>query len=196
LCDSSSCKTVKTGLETPLKAVLPVPAEKAGDDKRRADNNGFAIGLASDYFSGVVVAFIENLLGAAPPAAAATEAPVINALGGKCLDVPYGKFADGTLMQVWACGPGNPNQQFTMVDGQLKSHGFCVDAYGGSGNPGDKIGLSQCKAGVATQKWALQDNRLKGINGRCIGIGGADPNDGAGLVLWDCNGSPDQSWRR
>ena len=75
----SGCKTAKNSPDNPVKAVLPVPAEKAGDDKRRANNNGFAIGLASDYFSGVVIAFIENLLGAAPPA------PVVAEAAGKAL---------------------------------------------------------------------------------------------------------------
>lgn len=74
LCDSTSCKTARNGPDNALKAILAVPADKAGDDKRRASNNDFAIGLASDYFSGVAIAIIENLLGAAPPAPVNFEA--------------------------------------------------------------------------------------------------------------------------
>jgi hypothetical protein len=31
--------------------------------------------------------------------------------------------------------------------------------------------------------------------GKCVGVGGARTNDGAPIVEWDCNGSPDQLWK-
>lgn len=72
VCDSSQCVSAKIGPDDAVKATLPVPADAAADNGRRLANNTFAIGLASDYFSGIVVAWLENLL----DTTALTTAPV------------------------------------------------------------------------------------------------------------------------
>jgi hypothetical protein len=195
ICDSpGSCASASSVGDSKAKLITPVI--KAVKDAQQASNNGFAIGLASDYFSGVAVALIENILGVAPPPPLppATGQAIISTMNGKCMDVDSGRFAAGTILQVWDCYPNHPNQMFEFVGGQIKARGFCVDAYGAGGNAGDAIGLYQCTGGP-NQKWALKDGHLKGIKDRCIGIAGGNKDNGAKLVLWDCTGGAEQNWK-
>ena len=81
LCDAARCVSAKIGPDNALKSTLPVPADATENDSRRLANNTFAIGLASDYFSGVAVALIENLLDAPAVAVAPIAAPVSGVAG-------------------------------------------------------------------------------------------------------------------
>lgn len=40
------------------------------------------------------------------------DGQIVNA-NGKCLDVPYGTRTNGALVQIWTCGAGNANQQWS-----------------------------------------------------------------------------------
>ncbi|KIM76660.1 carbohydrate-binding module family 13 protein [Piloderma croceum F 1598] len=68
--------------------------------------------------------------------------------GAKCLDVTDGKNADGTKLQVWDCGSGNPNQEFSYTkfgDNHIQwTKGKCVDLTGGSLATGNKIQIWSC----------------------------------------------------
>jgi hypothetical protein len=192
VCDATRCATASLHPDNALKAVLPIPAEKATNEDTRANNNGFAMGLASDYFSAVALAMIEQLIDT-DAVRAQSAGRIVSTMRGQCIDVPEGRFATGTQLQVWDCGDGNPNQKFTWDGAQVKAGGLCFDVLGSGGQPGDPVALSPC--GVkSSQQWTLKDGNLRGVNDRCLGIGGGKADNGARLVLWDCTGAPDQGW--
>lgn len=125
------------------------------------------------------------------PARGSSGKPIKVELSGKCLDVPYGKFAAGVELVQSDCN-NQTNQQFEFTSsGEIKIGGLCVDAYGGSGNAGDRIGLWQC-TGNANQKWRADAGQLKGMNNRCIDLVQGSRANGAKFVLWDCHGGANQ----
>jgi hypothetical protein len=51
----------------------------------------------------------------------------------KCLDVTGGSTANGNKMQIWTCGSGDPNQEFTTSGNtiQWSGKGECLDLTNG-----------------------------------------------------------------
>ncbi len=118
---------------------------------------------------------------------------IISNMNNKCLDVPNSNFRAGVPLEMWDCH-GAVNQNFTQdASGQIKIAGLCVDAWGGQGNNGDRVGLYTCNGG-ANQRWILANGRLIGMKGRCMDISGRNSSNGAPILLWDCNGGNNQLW--
>lgn len=119
--------------------------------------------------------------------------PVVSQHSQKCMDV------DGTayFVQIWACH-GNDNQKWrvpaTGVTGVVRApDGRCLEA-SGAGNDGDPINTSPCN-GAANQKWTYASTGdLRGINGKCVDVGGANTANGTRLVLYTCHGGGNQNW--
>ncbi|KAF7334660.1 hypothetical protein MVEN_02296500 [Mycena venus] len=64
----------------------------------------------------------------------------------KCLDVPNGQNADGVKLQIWTCGEGNANQQFTIHRNTIewKGTGKCLYLTDGNSTIGNPIQLWDC----------------------------------------------------
>ncbi|KAL0565561.1 hypothetical protein V5O48_016462, partial [Marasmius crinis-equi] len=74
----------------------------------------------------------------------------------KCLDVPDGKNADGTKLQIWTCENGNRNQLWisaTDFTFQWAGTNKCIDLTDGAINDGNQIQIWTCDSNNSNQKW-------------------------------------------
>jgi Ricin-type beta-trefoil lectin domain/Putative Ig domain len=115
--------------------------------------------------------------------------------GGKCLDDPGGRTANGTRPQIWTC-LGNTNQRWTVVqDGTLRAHGTsaCL-AENGTGN-GSAVVLEACNGGSA-QRWQAGTNGelVNTASGRCLDDTGRRTANGTLPQIWACGGGTNQHW--
>ena len=207
ICSGGKCAESKILRDNPLVATLIIPAEVADEESRRKENNANAVKLASKFYADAVLAIIDNMAirpdntriaNATSPVrseASGSKVYLQSRMHGKCIDVPGGNFAVGAALNMWDCYIGHPNQTFELTSSsEIKAGGLCVNAIGGTGKNGDKIGLSQC-TGAANEKWQLQGGQIRGINGRCMNISGAGQANGAAVILWDCQGgAPNDRW--
>jgi hypothetical protein len=151
-----------------------------------------------------------------------------NTLSGKCIDVAGAPGAEnGTPLLIWDCNfsgrnteNGSPtDQKWTLTsDGFIRNRlsGKCIDVAGAPGtHNGAPLLIWDCNffgrntenGSPTDQKWTLtSDGFIRNrLSGKCIDVAGAPGiENGALLVLWDCNfsgrnaenGSPtDQKWK-
>ncbi|MFJ8577177.1 RICIN domain-containing protein [Micromonospora sp. NPDC093277] len=85
---------------------------------------------------------------------------LVNAAGGKCLDVQGQSADDGVAIQQWACH-GQPNQQWRLAPAGagpvllVAVHsGKCAQAAGAGAEPGTPLQQAPC-TGAPEQQWAL-----------------------------------------
>ncbi|KAJ7435958.1 ricin B lectin domain-containing protein [Mycena galericulata] len=73
-----------------------------------------------------------------------------------CLDVTNGNTANGTKLQIWACTPGDANQQllYDIDNGSIMwaEHDECVDLTNGSLENGNQVQMTNCYQNY-TQVW-------------------------------------------
>ncbi len=114
--------------------------------------------------------------------------------GGKCADVSGSSTADGTKIQLWACGSGT-NQQWTVNGNTLRALGKCMTVAGGSTADGAQVQLSACN-GSGAQSWTAGTNGslVNGSSGKCLDANGASTADGTQLIIWTCHGGTNQRW--
>ncbi len=115
---------------------------------------------------------------------------------GKCLDLNAGNTANGTHIQMWSCQGGNSNQNWKVVDAQIKHtpSGKCVDVSGNNSANGTKIILWSCHGGN-NQKWKVEGGKIKGLAGKCLDVPGGNTANGTQMQLWSCGGgNPNQRW--
>lgn len=84
---------------------------------------------------------------------------------GKCLGVLGGNMTNGTAVVQWTCN-GNPDQKWVITT---------------SSSTGVPDG----------QPTTIRNSQNQS---KCLGVNASATNDGAKLVIWDCNGSLDQQW--
>jgi hypothetical protein len=119
------------------------------------------------------------------------------AVGGKCVDVPYGQFKPGIRPHMWSCNESVP-QTFALdaSTGRLTIGGLCVESNGD--RPGFQLQLAWCN-GSPNQSWKTDGSgelvRLLGVNKLCLDIPHYEKGDGAALQLWSCHGGPNQNWQ-
>jgi len=120
----------------------------------------------------------------------------ITGLGGKCLDVTDGSTVNGNQPQLWDCGAGNPNQQWTAgADGTVRGLGKCLDVAGNSTSDGGVVHLWDCLSAVATQKWTASGGSLiNAASGKCLDVKDNNTANGAKLQIWSCTGAANQKW--
>ena len=132
--------------------------------------------------------------------------PVKLDVGGKCLNDVGNHSANGTLASIWSCN-GSTAQKWTHApDGTLRIHGKCLVVPGPSPVNGDKVALEPCTAD-ATQQWRLAYPRtinpaagatpvslLNPGSGMCLDDPGSSTHNGTTVVVWSCDGQPDQAW--
>lgn len=113
--------------------------------------------------------------------------------GGKCLDDPAGRTADGTRLEIWTCNGGS-NQSWTVAqDGTLRVYGKCLAAAGSLN--GAAVELKTCD-GSGSQRWQVGTNGqlLNPAAGRCLDDPGFRTSNGTRLDLWACGGGTNQHW--
>jgi hypothetical protein len=85
-------------------------------------------------------------------------------------------------------------------------YGMCLGVLGGNITPLQPVVQAPCD-GSANQSWQIQTVQPQGIPGGnwtqiqnsanlgyCLGVYAAETADGSNLVIYPCNGHPDQSW--
>jgi Glycoside hydrolase family 44/Ricin-type beta-trefoil lectin domain len=116
----------------------------------------------------------------------------------RCLDVPGGATANGTLLQIWTCN-GKTNQQWiSLSNGELQVYGNkCLDVPGNATAAGTRVEIWGCSGG-SNQKWTLNANGtvVGRASGLCLSVTGAGTANGTAVVIGVCNGSSSQKWTR
>ena len=111
-------------------------------------------------------------------------------LGGKCVDVPGGAFANGTQLQIFTCN-GQTNQKWTVEpDGTVKNGNFCWDAPGGQSADGTILQIFTCN-GQSNQKFTFTSAGQMTFGTKCVDVRGGLPNDGSQLQLFTCKAASD-----
>ncbi len=137
----------------------------------------------------------------------------------KCLDLPGWETDNGTPIQIYDCHGGS-NQQWTLAyatssaQGGLRGFGNkCVDVPGYDTTNGTNLQYYDCNNGgsqkILREPPAVGGSQLVNLKGEendapdqelCMGISGGVVGGvvqyGTPVIVWDCNGSPDQTWFR
>jgi hypothetical protein len=85
----------------------------------------------------------------------AFQSGTLRVYGTKCLDVPSGNTTNGTKLQIWDCGAGNTNQEWTEVGATIvwTGKGKCLDLTDGLAAAGTAAQSWSCVAGDTNQEW-------------------------------------------
>jgi hypothetical protein len=144
-------------------------------------------------------------------AAAASYQPMYSlGTAGMCADNPHFSTAPGTQLDQWSCD-GGTNQKWFLEDvGSFdtlrkyvihnQSSGLCMKVNGGTTN-GTPVVLAGC-GNIASEVWVRDYRgngnywfRNEGANLRCLTVEGASHNNGARLIVWDCNDGGNELWK-
>ena len=123
------------------------------------------------------------------PAKARGQASIVSQLNGYCIDVSQ------TWLRTQFCN-GSDNQKFSLNtrSGEMRTQGNrCVGVGDSHGQNNDRLIAWTCD-GSANQKWRVDGNQIKGINGRCWDIRNASLLTNGELQIWNCWGPPNQHW--
>ena len=140
---------------------------------------------------------------AAPdPATPPTPTPVkiksyeIVGYGGRCVDVPDGRSADGLQLQIWDCTGAKWQTWKFQSDGTIRTLGKCMDVAWGSTDDGADVQLANCNGGSA-QKFVLAGGELVNTRSdKCVDVRDFADRNGGVLQIWECGGTDNQRWRR
>jgi Ricin-type beta-trefoil lectin domain len=127
--------------------------------------------------------------------AASRAVQFVGASSGECINLPEHGFTanDGTPVRQLQCR-GNPNQQWTINDGQIIANfGSCLDVQGSAPTDGAHIIIVACN-GRPSQKWSISNGQIVGIGGKCVDVAGGSTSDTAPLILSTCSAAPSQQW--
>ena len=165
----------------------------------------FRRSLAMDhlYFNadGTIKQVVQTTTGVGP--VGGTTPPVGGSLlrgvgANRCLDVPGGATANGTLLSIRDCA-GGTNQQWTALSNWgLQVYGNkCIDVPGHATSAGTQVVIWDCN-GRTNQQWTLNaDGTVVGReSGLCLDVTGAGTANGAAVKIWNCNGGSNQKWTR
>ncbi|WP_405958962.1 polymorphic toxin-type HINT domain-containing protein [Streptomyces sp. NBC_00868] len=113
----------------------------------------------------------------------------VTGLAGKCLDVQDGQTTDGTPVQLQTCNETKP-QQWRITGDTVQALGKCLTAEGG------KATLRTCDPAKTGQKFTYRstDKALLTGTNDCVDVPGSNATDGTDLLIWACNGDPNQQW--
>ncbi|KAJ7644785.1 ricin B lectin domain-containing protein [Roridomyces roridus] len=128
--------------------------------------------------------------------------------GDKCLDVTNGVDADGTKLQIWTCGSGNPNQQWVSAGqgGQgtpqivWAGNNKCVDVTNGNVTQGNVMQVWDCDSSNTNQNWGIAVvNQPKSVaftlaadTSLCLATSANSTS--APITVETCSSSPAQNW--
>lgn len=188
--------------------------DEANRDQRWGDVNATSNGDAWNLAITGVTDGTQRCLGAASATAGAAvqlaacttatdwrfENVALRGMGNRCLDVPGGNTAPGTVLQMFTCGAlGGVNQTFTRTRaGQLRfgTSTRCVRI-----NAANRLELGTCSTADPAQLFSFAGGVIKPLNGngpQCLDVVGPSDaeftsghgllGDGAQLQLMPCNG--------
>ena len=121
-----------------------------------------------------------------------TASMFVSRLARKCMDVPYGRFVEGSQVQIYPCDTRHASQKWYFVGKSLRIGGMCLDVAGGAQANGTAIQLWTCGGGAGQQFTLNASGQLVSAESRkCVDIKEANTNDGTKLHLWEC--LPNQS---
>jgi len=133
---------------------------------------------------------------------------VVNVNSGSCVDAASQAAANGTVVQQWACGVQQTNQEW-----QFQSRGNGIYSIGTRGAPAQAFDVTNngtangsliqlwTYGGGTNQQWtavAVSSGIFKLVNvasGRCLDVPAASTANGVQLQIFDCNGTAAQSFR-
>jgi aryl-phospho-beta-D-glucosidase BglC (GH1 family) len=133
---------------------------------------------------------------------------LVNVNSGSCVDAANQATANGTLVQQWACGAQQANQEW-----QLQSQGNGNYSIGNRSAPSQVLDVTNqgtangsliqlwTYGGGTNQQWmpvAVGNGVYKLVNvasGRCLDVPAASTANGVQLQIYDCNGTSAQSFR-
>jgi endoglucanase len=133
---------------------------------------------------------------------------LVNVNSGSCVDSANQATANGTLVQQWACGAQQANQEW-----QLQSQGNGNYSIGNRNAPNQVLDVTNqgtangsliqlwTYGGGTNQQWmpvAVGSGVYKLVNvasGRCLDVPAASTANGVQLQIYDCNGTNAQSFR-
>lgn len=215
--DTNSTARVAPGTWTRLTAVydantslmrLYVNGTLAGTGHHKASGSPAPTGpLAMGHFKangaqapGGFTGGISNV--ATYPYAASVTAPeaagpiALTAAGTNCVDNDEDLDDDGNKIQITACNDTDAQQFQIRNDGTIRTHGKCLNAAGAGTANTTLIELRTCDASSESQRFLPRANGAlyNPVSGRCIDLGNFDTSPGHQLWLFDCNGSPAQTW--
>lgn len=161
-------------------------------------------GLAGDV-SDMIVSGAENpppfVAEPPPPPPSPPPAPVLNPQnnmiktdlsGNRCLDVLDWRTDNGAPLIMWDCH-GGTNQRWTYQnDATLKGthSGKCIEMNDNYSQGFKYVSMQPCDGGNSRQKWVSNNNRQfinQGDNGMALNVLAANPNNRAGVIVWDKN---------
>jgi GH25 family lysozyme M1 (1,4-beta-N-acetylmuramidase) len=124
-----------------------------------------------------------------------TNAELVNTASGRCLDDTGARTANGTFLQIWACG-GGTNQHWIPAAAPVMSGipGKCVDDTGFSTANGTRLQIWAC-TGASNQRWTVEPDGTIRVSGKCLDIVGYGTTSGSSLDLWTCTGASNQHWK-
>jgi hypothetical protein len=130
----------------------------------------------------------------------------------KCLDIGGANFQAGTVVDVWDCllqgKPGYNGQLWSYIEKtqwiqSVASPDFCLSLKGGQIVGGNTLQLQKCNLSP-DQQWHLDFNpddsitivynRSRSDHKKCLDVGVAPYFNGNPIIIWNCNGLPQQQW--
>jgi Ricin-type beta-trefoil lectin domain/Putative Ig domain len=130
-----------------------------------------------------------------PAAALGPVGQIRLALGGKCLNDPGDRTANGTRLVLWNCQSGSEQRWTIASDGTIRVHGRCLDIAGSDGFAGQPVLLEPC-GGSAREKW-VQGTAGELVNpgsGLCLTDPGSSTANGAVPAMGTCRRTPSATW--
>jgi poly(hydroxyalkanoate) depolymerase family esterase len=125
-----------------------------------------------------------------------SNAMIVGAQSGRCIEVPGSSTSNGTQTQLWDCR-GTANQRWTYTASrELRVYGNkCLDANGRGTTNGTAAIIWDCN-GQTNQQWNVNTNgTITGVqSGLCLDVAGSGTANGTKVQLWTCHGGSNQQW--
>lgn len=130
---------------------------------------------------------------AAQPSAVNSSAPIVSAIGNKCLDNKHNTTADHNPIQLFTCNGGDA-QKWLYTAGQFVSPGgSCLDITSNQQVAGTHLQLFHCNS-TAAQQWTVRGKAIVSTSGLCLAVTGGSSTDGTLIELAKCDSSASQTW--
>jgi hypothetical protein len=123
--------------------------------------------------------------------------PIYSGIPGKCVDDANNAATNGNPVTLSDCTGGASQMWAAPGDGTLRINDRCLDVSFEGVTNGSKVALYDCIDGAVAQQW--QRTSLGGLRnphaGLCLDVPAEKATiNGTQLQIWDCNGSPQQSF--
>jgi GH25 family lysozyme M1 (1,4-beta-N-acetylmuramidase) len=124
-----------------------------------------------------------------------TSGQLVNTASGRCLDDTGWQTANGTLVQIWACG-GGAEQHWIPAAAAIMSGipGKCLDDPGFKTANGTRPDIWSC-AGSSNENWTVEPDGSIRVFGKCLDVAGAGTASGSWVDLYTCVGAGNQHWK-